>query len=177
MKWVSSFQAVKQLRDAGVDDVMTLAIWAEKGSLDSRAAKAECDGEDDPLRKIPRGFWKFLRKRGEAHWEAGDFSASVIEEPDDDSHHWRFSGVTFDPGDLRKMIVALKAVPKNEHEKMPRVAVALLQRWWKEYPNKTAIVSVIRQDAEAAFPNNHVPRSLIRDLYDKRIAGRRNKQP
>lgn len=173
MKWVSSFQAVKQLRDAGVHDAMTLAIWAEKGALDSRAAKAECDGEDDPLRKIPRDFWHFLRKGGEAHWEAGDFSASVIEEPDDDSHHWRFSGVTFDLGDLRKRIVALKAVPKTKSEKKP-VPMPKLQKWWEGYANKEAKADVIQKAAEAAFPNNYVPRDKLREIRGKRMAGRPN---
>lgn len=194
MKWVSSFQAVKQLRAAGIDELMTLAIWAEKKSVKARAAAAERDGEDvcvpalsDTARRdgvlwpdIPPEFWHWLQKNGTPHWEVGSFVASVIEEMEGPEggvhHHWKLSDVTFNAADLTKMIRTLHLVRRKKPTN-PAVNRGDLQEWWDRFPDKTAIAEVIQEAAEAAFPKNNVPRKLLRIIRGKRMAGRRKNPP
>ena len=132
-EWISSLQAVKRLRDAGLNaPEATLGLWAEAGFLKSRASWGHFSSVEEtterffpdeppvnpdklsaptPWPDIPRDFWEFVNvKNGnaEAHYEAGIFAAHVVWDMDigttDSTEHIKVYGVSFHSGDLDALL-------------------------------------------------------------------------
>lgn len=112
-EWISSFNAVAKLREAGIDDKMTLAHWAEDRLLRTRTAFTRCDGEEhdfDCAPEIPADYWHWVRSDPNAYvnWDAGKFAATIIYEPAKGIHsereYWQVSYVTFRSKDLHQLL-------------------------------------------------------------------------
>lgn len=122
-QWLSSFAAIKMLRQAGVvDPVSTLTQLAEARQIRSRAAWGRFSVEDSeqefpqepPLDggpaawpDIPADFWRWVNAGAhgtEIHGDAGVYAATVIYDPDiggySDTEHIKLFGVTFHADDL-----------------------------------------------------------------------------
>lgn len=132
-EWISSLQAVKRLRDAGLNaPEATLGLWAEAGFLKSRASWGHFSSVEEtterffpdeppanldklsaptPWPDIPRDFWQFVNvKNGnaEAHYEAGIFAAHVVWDMDigttDSTEHIKVYGVSFHSDNLDALL-------------------------------------------------------------------------
>ncbi len=141
-EWVTSNQAVTMLRKAKIEDNTTLAIWAEKRLLRSRAATVTRDGEPDGFMDgfastpaIAADFWYYIRfgSRPYTNWGAGIFAATINETPEaghnSDYYRWELTDVTFHAGELTKLIA--RAQPETEAGGPPNGG-APCARWQKQ---------------------------------------------
>lgn len=150
--WISSFEAVKRLREANFQEAeTTLTLWAEARHLRARAkwgrfadSFSEQEFPPEPLDQsdakangswpdIPADFWYYVNRGGpgvKAHVEAGVFAARVVFDPhwDDESEHITLFGVTFHEGDLHDLLGGNtplhEAVAKNFTSKGRRPNIA-----------------------------------------------------
>lgn len=122
-QWLSSFAAIRMLRQAGVvDPVSTLTQLAEARQIRSRAAWGRFSemGSEEQFRQepqldgglaawpdIPADFWRWVNAgtRGtEVYGDAGVYAATVVYDPDigdySETEHIKLFGVTFHADDL-----------------------------------------------------------------------------
>lgn len=132
-EWISSLQAVLRLRNAGWNDPeITLGVWAEEGSLKSRATRGifssgadilECVFLDDPptdpdqlyrsphWQTIPSDFWSWFNVNQDnksAHYQTGIFATFVVPEAEigsgHETDHIKLYGVSFHLDQLNALL-------------------------------------------------------------------------
>lgn len=126
-QWISSYQAVRLVRSAGINDPSILALWAENelvrtqaGTMrfDSGAGERQRDFVDPP--NIPARFWHWLRRseHSAANWDLGLFQTTVgVEyrdffESERVHEQWCMIDVTFNALDVETRLQ--QAPPQGE---------------------------------------------------------------
>jgi len=168
--WISSLQAMKRLRTAGLEaPERTLGVWAEEGSLRSRATRGDfSSGEDPPgcvcwdghpaykdqldsWPAIPSYFWNWFNRdisNQTAQYQTGIFATWVVPEAErgssgPDSTHIKLYEVSFHSDDLEVLLDA--------HPSAGAKAPQPTQRWQQQRvsPRQNGAITFI----DKAFKN------------------------
>lgn len=111
-EWIGAAEAVRLLRPVLLSEWQaqrTICKRAHDGLIRARAEKFNIDDKGRHDVDIPKGFWW---AEGESaltqNWAVGDFETWIEHK-----HHWRAFGVSFQRGDVEKLIPATAPAPAS----------------------------------------------------------------
>lgn len=195
--WFTPPQALAALRE-GISDYGRRAVaLTERAAADLLVVAAETYRRTEDGTSVNRGHWVIPAKIWEHcapstyddFWETGQFHITERRSHGGDIKVSYF-GVRFDPVGVRSLMTASGIPPaeptadqaadvpeESDRRKLPRLPEEHLRKWHAlfiaAHPDGT--VTLAQRSVEGMFPNHHIARDRIRELFPDARRGRPKK--